>query len=51
MKEPLNKELFKVLACPVCKADLEYNKNKTVLICVKCKHTYNIKQGIPILLP
>ena len=34
--DPLPKELFDILACPVCKADLKYNKEKTKLICTKC---------------
>lgn len=51
MKEPISKELFKILACPVCKADLAYNKQKTGLICKNCKVAYPIKEGIPVLLP
>mgnify|MGYP001597484378 CR=1 FL=1 len=50
MKEPLSKELFDVLACPICKRDLMYNKSKTKLVCGKCKKEYEIKDGIPILL-
>ena len=50
-KDPIPKELFKILACPVCKKDLKYTKNKKGLICVKCKHKYPIKEGIPVLLP
>ena len=51
MKDPIPKELFDILACPMCKADLKYNKDKTKLICAKCKEDYEIKEGIPILLP
>ena len=51
MKEPISKELFDILACPMCKADLKYGKNKASLICTKCKNNYPIKDGIPILLP
>ena len=50
-KDPLPKELFEVLACPMCKSDLEYNPGKTGLVCVKCKENYPIKNGIPVLLP
>jgi len=50
-KDPIPKELFNILACPLCKTDLKYNKNKTGLICIKCKRNYPIKKGIPILLP
>ena len=50
-KDPLDKKLFDILACPVCKGDLKYNKDKTGLVCSHCNHTYPIKDGIPILLP
>ncbi|HZX44383.1 MAG TPA: Trm112 family protein [Candidatus Nanoarchaeia archaeon] len=43
--------LFKVLACPSCKASLKYGKDKTTLVCVKCAATYPIRKGIPVLLP
>jgi len=49
MKKPIPKDMFKILACPVCKSDLKYNKDKTKLICTKCKAIYPIKDGIPIL--
>jgi len=52
MKDPIPEKLFNILACPICKADLIYNKSKTGLICTKCKKEYLIrKDGIPILLP
>lgn len=51
MQEPIPKELFELLACPVDKADLKYTEGKKGLKCVKCKHVYPIKEGIPILLP
>ncbi|MFH0752659.1 MAG: Trm112 family protein [archaeon] len=48
--EPIDKELFKILACPKCKADLKYNEDKTALICTKCKKKYLIRETIPVLL-
>lgn len=51
MKEGLPKELLDILACPVCKADLDYNQSKNQLVCTKCKHVYEIRDNIPILLP
>lgn len=50
-KDPLPKELFDILACPLCRTDLKYNKDKTGLICTKCNSKYPIKRGIPIILP
>lgn len=49
--EPLAKELYDILACPVCKGDITYTKDKTALLCKKCKVEYPIKEGIPIMLP
>lgn len=49
-QEPIAKELFDLLACPACRADLKYNESKTALVCTKCKRKYEIKEGIPVLL-
>ena len=49
-KEPIPKDLFAILACPLCNADLEYTKDKKGLVCVKCGEKYPIQKGIPILL-
>jgi len=51
MKNPIPSDLFDILACPLCRADLRYTKDKKDLVCVKCDQKYPIKQGIPILLP
>ena len=51
MKDVIPKELFEILACPVCKAVLKYNKDNSRLVCTKCNANYYIKEGIPILLP
>jgi len=51
MEDPLPKDLFDILACPVDKADLKYTPKKDGLKCVKCGHVYPIKDGIPVLLP
>ena len=46
--ETISKEMLDILACPVCKSDLE---QKNGLFCKKCNHTYQIKDGIPVLMP
>lgn len=50
-KEPIPKELFDILACPMCKGEVKYNQDKTGLVCIKCRNKYPIKEGIPVLLP
>lgn len=49
--EELSQELLDILACPVCKGDLDYAKAKSVLHCHKCRYNYPVKEGIPIMLP
>ncbi|MBI2251646.1 MAG: Trm112 family protein [Armatimonadetes bacterium] len=43
-------EIFKILACPVCKGNLEYNLEKKEILCMNCKRIYPIENGIPIML-
>ena len=47
--EPLTGTLYKVLACPKCKADLRYSEDKTNLICTVCKKEFEIRNGIPVM--
>ncbi|MBI4143438.1 Trm112 family protein [Candidatus Woesearchaeota archaeon] len=50
-KGPIPKELFDILACPLCKADLEYTNGRKGLLCSGCGATFPIKEGIPVLMP
>jgi len=55
----MKKDLMDIICCPVCKGDLELKvereENDDViegeLICKKCNVSYEIKDGIPNLLP
>jgi uncharacterized protein YbaR (Trm112 family) len=56
----MKKELMDILACPVCKGDLELSIDeddekgeivKGSLYCRKCDERYPIEDGIPNLLP
>lgn len=56
----MKKELMDILACPVCKGDLELSIEeeddageivKGSLYCQKCDQHYPIAEGIPNLLP
>jgi len=47
----MDKGLLEILACPVCKGDLEYDKDNNVLLCHACKLKYRIEEGdIPVML-
>lgn len=45
-----DKKLLEIIACPVCKGKLEYNKTKQQLICKADRLIYAIDDGIPVLL-
>ncbi|MFA5138042.1 MAG: Trm112 family protein [Elusimicrobiota bacterium] len=48
---PLDPELLKILACPVCKRPLEHVKGAAeALDCKACGKRYPVKDGIPVLL-
>ncbi len=46
----LDKELMEILACPICKGNVEYNKVGDGLICPACKLEYPIRDDIPVML-
>ena len=46
----LSKELLDILCCPRCHADLVYDDGKQTLTCTQCKHVFEIKDGIPIMI-
>lgn len=45
-----DEKLLKIMACPLCKTDLKYDKKNQKLICIKCKRKYPIRDGIPVML-
>ena len=46
----MEKELLKILVCPVTKGPLVYDKDKNELISKSAKLAYPIRDDIPILL-
>lgn len=46
----MEKNLLEILACPVCKGELIYNKDNQELICRFDRLAYPIINNIPILL-
>ena len=43
-------KLMEILACPVCKGKLDYDKQQQELICKFDRLAYAIEIGIPVLL-
>ena len=48
---PIPRELFDILACPLCRGELSYTAGMKGLRCGKCAQKYPIKGRIPALLP
>ncbi|MCV2525100.1 MAG: hypothetical protein N4P87_00595 [Candidatus Lightella neohaematopini] len=46
----MNKELLKIIACPVCKNSLFLKKKRKELVCVIDSLAYPILDNIPILI-
>ncbi|GAL10116.1 protein YcaR in KDO2-lipid A biosynthesis cluster [Vibrio astriarenae] len=42
--------MLEIVACPVCKGKLTYDKDQQELICKFDRLAYAIKEGIPVLL-
>lgn len=52
-KEIISQDLLAILACPVCKKDVElteYKKDEYGLKCAACGKVYPIRDGIPVML-
>ena len=47
----LDERLLKILVCPECRVSLEYKERRKVLICAECGTRYEVRDGIPIMLP
>lgn len=47
----MKKELLDILCCPVCKGELEWREKEEILYCPSCGRKYEVKNGIPNLLP
>jgi uncharacterized protein YbaR (Trm112 family) len=46
----MDKNLLDILACPVCKGPLVYDKTKQELICKGDRLAYPIRDDIPVML-
>lgn len=46
----MDKKLLDILACPVCKGELVYDKGNNELICKVDRLAYPIRDDIPVML-
>ncbi|QGX38607.1 Trm112 family protein [Permianibacter aggregans] len=46
----MDKKLLDILACPLCKGRLEYDKSNKELICHFDRLAFPIRDGIPVML-
>lgn len=46
----LDGRLLEIIACPICKGELVYDKNNQELICRLDRLAYPIKDDIPVML-
>jgi hypothetical protein len=46
----MDKKLLDILACPICKSSLIYDKDKQELICKADNLAFPIRDGIPVML-
>lgn len=46
----IDERLIEILACPVCKADVNLKPDGSGLKCVSCHRVYPIRDDIPVML-
>lgn len=46
----LDDELLDILACPACKGDLRYDRERNTLECHQCRLRYRVQDDMPIMV-
>ena len=46
----LDKKLLEILACPICKGELHYDKNAKELVCAVDKLAFPVRDGVPVMI-
>lgn len=46
----MDTRLLEILACPVCKGPLQYQRDAQLLVCRMDRLAYPIRDGIPVML-
>ena len=46
----LDKKLLEILACPICKGELRYDKSAKEFVCEADKLAFPVRDGVPVML-
>lgn len=46
----MDNKLLDILACPICKSELKYDRENNELICNKDKLAFPVRDDIPVML-
>ena len=46
----MDSKLLDILACPLCKGPLTWNRDASVLVCRAERLAYPVRDGIPVML-
>ncbi len=46
----MDHRLLEIVACPLCKGKLNFNKDTNELVCQLDRLAYPVREGIPVLL-
>ena len=46
----MNRKLLNILACPLCKGRLHYNRKQAELECPRDRLAFPVRNGVPVLL-
>jgi len=45
----MNKKLLDILACPVCKGAIDYDKKNNEIVCPRCRVAYPIINNMAVM--
>jgi uncharacterized protein YbaR (Trm112 family) len=46
----MDEKLLDIIACPLCKAKLDYRKAEQEFVCRACRLAYPIRDDMPVML-
>ena len=45
----ISPKLLEMLACPICKTDVQLDSDQSALRCTSCQRVFPILEGIPVM--